>query len=128
MTKGKRAARLLTDVMPVNAIVVEVVEDGQAVLVGAALLEFAVVGLRNADAAILRPIVLATIGGGCQLLQLSGPEPSVDRDRLQVGAIASLEVTESAAGPDVLLLQNRKRKVEMCEMPTMMIEARSIWY
>lgn len=110
MTKGKRAARLLTDVMPVNAIVVEVVEDGQAVLVGAALLEFAVVGLRNADAAVLGPIVLATISGGCQLLQLSGPEPSVDRDWLQVGAIASLEVAETAAGPDVLLLLKKKAK------------------
>lgn len=102
--------------MPVDTVVVEVVENGQAVLVGAALLEFTVVGLWNADAAVFRPIVLTTIGGGCQLLQLSGPEPSVDRDRLQIGAIAALEVAETAAGPNVLLLRIRKRKVEMCEM------------
>lgn len=96
--------------MPVDTVVVEVVEDGQAVLVGATLLELAVVGLRNTDAAVLRPIVLATIGGGCQLLQLGGPEPSVDRHWLQIRAIASLEVAETAAGPNVLLLWNRKRK------------------
>lgn len=99
--------------MPVNTVVVEVVENGQAVLVGAALLEFAIVGLRNADAAVFRPIVLATISGGCKLLQLSGPEPSVDRHWLQIRAIASLEVAEPAAGPNVLLLRKRKRKVDV---------------
>lgn len=87
-----------------DSVVVEVVEDGQAVLVGAALLQFAVVGLWLSNAAVLRPVALSTIGGGRELLQLSGPEPSVDRCWLQVWPVASLEVAQSTAGPDVLLL------------------------
>lgn len=90
---------------PVNSVVVEVVEDCQAVLVGTTLLQFAVVWLGHSDAAVLRPIVLATIGGSGELLQFGGPEPSVDGNRLQVGTVASLEVTQASAGPDVLLLQ-----------------------
>lgn len=92
-------------IVPVDAIVVEVVQHGQAVLVGAALLQFAIVRLRFADAAVGGPIVLVAIVGGRQLLQLGGPEPAVDGHRLQIRTIASLEVADAAARPDVLDLR-----------------------
>lgn len=95
--------------MPVHAIIVEVVQHGQAVLVGAALLQLTIVRLRLADAAVGRPVVLVAIVGGRQLLQLGGPEPAVDGHRLQVRTVAALEVANASAGPDVLDLRNDRR-------------------
>lgn len=92
---------MASDIVPVNAIVVEVVQHGQTVLVGAALLQLTVIGLRFADAAASRPVVLVAIVGRRELLQLGGPEPAVDGDRLQIWAVAALEVADAAAGPDV---------------------------
>lgn len=104
----KRLAMVAGYVVPVNAIVVKVVEHGQTVLVGAALLQLTVVGLRLADATVGRPIVLVAIGGRGEFLQLSGPEPAVDGDGLQIGTIASLEVADATAGPDVLDLKMKR--------------------
>lgn len=116
----ERLAMMARNVVPVNAIVVEVVQHGQAVLVGTALLQFAIVWLRLANAAICRPIVLVAIVGGRKFLQFSGPEPAVDGNRLQIGTIAALEVTNAAGGPNVLDLlwprervQKRKEKIIM---------------
>lgn len=96
---------------PVNSVVVEIIQNRQAVLVGTTLLQFAIVWLGNSDAAVFRPIVLASIGSGGELLQFGGPEPSVDGNRLQVGTVASLEVTQTSAGPDVLLLQKKWEEI-----------------
>uniref|UniRef100_A0A8D8F1Y1 (northern house mosquito) hypothetical protein n=1 Tax=Culex pipiens TaxID=7175 RepID=A0A8D8F1Y1_CULPI len=90
--------------MPVHSVVVEVVQDGQAVLGGTTLLQLAVVRLGLSDAAVLGPVVLVAHRRRGQLLQLGGPEPAVHHDRLQVRPVAALEVTEPAAGPDVFLL------------------------
>jgi hypothetical protein len=38
---------------PVNTIIVEIVEDGEAVLVGTTLLQFTIVGLGKSNSAIL---------------------------------------------------------------------------
>lgn len=93
--------------MPVHSVVVEVVQDGQAVLGGTTLLQLAVVRLGLSDAAVLGPVVLVAHRRRGQLLQLGGPEPAVHHDRLQVRPVAALEVTEPAAGPDVFLLRER---------------------
>lgn len=67
---------------------------------------YPVVRLRFADAAALGPVVLLAVGGRRQLLQLSGPEPAVDLVRQQVWAVAALEVTQTARGPNVFHLEN----------------------
>lgn len=72
------------------------------------LYTYSVVGLRFADAAAFRPVVLLAVGGGSQFLQLSGPEPAVDLVGKQVGAAAALEVTEAARSPDVLHLETKE--------------------
>lgn len=111
----ERLAVVAGHVVPVHAIVVEVVQHGQAVLVGAALLQLTIVRLRLADAAVGRPVVLVAIVGGRQLLQLGGPEPAVDGHRLQVRTVAALEVANASAGPDVLDLRNDRRPEDSVE-------------
>lgn len=96
------------DVVPVYSVVIEVVKDGQTGLLGASLLQFAVIGLGLSDATSLRPIVLLTVGGGRQLLELSCPEPTVDVGRLQIGPLAATEIALAAARPNVLNLRGRK--------------------
>lgn len=83
------------NVVPVDTVVVEVVEQSQAVFGGTTLLQFTLIGLWQADAAIFGPIVLGAIGGWGQFLQFSCPEPSVDGCWLQVGAFTSFEVTDA---------------------------------
>lgn len=95
------------DIMPMDSVVVEVVEHGQACLLGSSLLQFAVVGLGLADSSVLGPIVLLAVGGGRELLQLSGPEPSVDVGGLQVGTLAATEIALPSAGPNVFYLRER---------------------
>lgn len=95
-----------------NAVVVEVVEDGQAVLVGASLLQLSVVRLRLADASVLRPVVLSAIRGWREFLQLRGPEPAVNRCWLQIGSVAAFEVAQSSTGPNVLRLEKEKEIYE----------------
>lgn len=104
-----RLAVVAGDVVPVDAVVIELIQHGQAVLVGAALLQFTVVWLRDAQAATLGPIVLQTVGGWRQFLQLGGPEPAVDSGWQQVGTIATLEVTDATARPDVFDLTKKKQ-------------------
>lgn len=69
----KESIVLLTDeglfmvtgnIVPVDTVVIELIEEGQAVLGGSILLEFTVVGLGNIDASAGRPIALVTFVGG----------------------------------------------------------------
>lgn len=83
-------------VVPVDAVVVELVQNSQAVLWCSPLDQFAVVGLRLADAALFGPVVLVTLGGRSKFLQNRGPEPAVDLDGLEVRPFAALEVAETA--------------------------------
>lgn len=89
------------DVVPVNAVVVELIQNGQAVFGGAALLRLTVVRLGFADAAALGPIVLVALGGRGEFLQHGGPEPAVHVQGLKVGTVAALEVAQSARRPNV---------------------------
>lgn len=88
-----------SDVVPLDAIVVEVVQDGQARLT---LVIFAVVGLRATISTGVGPISQSALIGGWDLSLRAGPEPSVDDGWLQIGAVASVKVAFAAAGPDVL--------------------------
>lgn len=99
---NERLAMMAGNIVPVNSVVVEVIQYGKAVLVGATLLQFTVVRLWLTDASVGRPIVLVAVGGWSEFLQLSGPEPSVDSNRLQIWAVASLEVADAATRPDIL--------------------------
>lgn len=91
-------------VVPVDTVVVELVEQGQAVFGCAVLLEFTVIGLGQTNAASGRPVALRTLRGGCQLLQRGGPEPTVNICGLQIRTLTALEVAQATAGPDVLHL------------------------
>lgn len=90
--------------MPLHAVLVEVVQDGDTSLVCASLPKLPVIGLGSAGASIMRPAPAPALGGvgggdtGCG----TRPEPPVDKRRLQVGTVAAFEVTFPAGGPDVL--------------------------
>lgn len=98
------------NIMPVNTIVVELIQKSQAVFGSTILFVFTVIGLRKADTTVGGPITLAAFVGGSQFLQSSSPEPTVNVGGLQVGTFTALEVTETARGPDVFYLLMRKRR------------------
>lgn len=94
------------DVVPGDAVVVNVVQDGQAGLVGAVDVVFGIVRLSDLLVAGLRPRIEAPtvrrLVGGCHLLAIRRPEPAVQGFRLEVTSIlAALEVTETPGRPDV---------------------------
>ena len=93
------------NVVPFNAVLVDVVEDAETGLSRLVDLEFGVVRLRSFEVTSGTPRLVAPsfrvgVGGG-QFHARTGPEPSVDGQRLQIIAVASLEVAQTAAGPDV---------------------------
>ena len=92
------------DVVPLEAVVVEVVEDGKAGLV-VALGGLTVVGLRLVEAAGAGPVAGVALAGGADLGAGAGPEPSVHVGGLQVGTVAAVEVALAARGPDVPKMQ-----------------------
>lgn len=104
----ERLAVMAGHIMPVHTIIVEVVQHGKTVLVGTALLELTVVWLRFANATVSGPVGLAAIGCWSEFLKFSSPEPAVHRDRLQIWAIASLEITYASTCPDVLDLKEKR--------------------
>lgn len=97
-------------VVPVDAVIVELVQQGQAVFGCAVLLEFTVIGLGETNSASGRPVALRTLCGRGQLLQRGCPEPTVNIGGLQIGTLTALEVAQATAGPDVFHLQRNKRK------------------
>ena len=99
------------DVVPLDAVRVDVVENAHAGLGAAVDVELGVVGLGHhvsLDGRLVaggRPGLVGPAGrrrvGRRHLDAGPGPEPSVHGDRLQVVAVAASEVAESARGPDV---------------------------
>lgn len=83
-------------IMPIDAILVEVVEDSETVFFSPTLLCLTVVWLGFTDASIFGPIVLIPLGGWSKFLKNSGPKPSVDVIGLKVGSLAASEVAEAA--------------------------------
>lgn len=96
---------MASDVVPVNTIVVELIQESQTVFGSTVLFVFTVIGLGQANTTAGRPITLAAFAGWGQFLQSSSPEPAVDVGGLQVGTFTALEVTETARGPDVFHLK-----------------------
>lgn len=95
-----------SNVVPGDAVVVYVVEDRQAGLLGAVDVELSVVGLTLLLVSGLGPGVEAPASWGLvgrgHLFAVGGPEPSVDRLGLQVTTVlATLEVAQTTGRPDV---------------------------
>lgn len=88
-----------SNVVPFYAIVVEVVQDGQARLT---FIIFAVVGLWATISTSVGPISQSTLVSRWDFSLGAGPEPSVDNGWLQISAVASVEIAFAAASPDVL--------------------------
>jgi len=88
-----------SNVVPFDAIVVEVVQNGQARF---SLVIFTVVGLRALVTSGVRPVSKSALVSGWDLGLGSGPEPSVDEEWLQIGTVASIEIAFTSTGPDVL--------------------------
>lgn len=94
------------DVVPRDAVVVDVVEDRQARLAGLVDVELRVVGLALFLVAGGGPRVVVPAVGGLvgwrHLFAVRGPEPSVDALGLEILAVfAALEVAQSSGCPDV---------------------------
>lgn len=93
-------------VVPSDAIVVDVVQDGQAGFTGSVDVEFRVVGLPLLLVSRLRPRVVAPsvwclVRRG-HLFAVRRPEPSVEALGFQVGTVlAALEVAQASRRPDV---------------------------
>jgi len=88
-----------SNIVPLDAIVVEVVQDGQAWL---ALIVFAVVGLWAAITTSVGPVTESTLIGRWDLSFGARPEPPVDDGWLQISAVASVKVAFATASPDEL--------------------------
>ena len=100
-----------SDVVPLDPVVVDVVEDAHARLNAAVDVELGVVGLRHIVGDELGlvagegPGLVAPAGrggvGGRHLDSGARPEPAIDSRGLEILAVAALEVAEPARGPDV---------------------------
>lgn len=94
------------DIVPGDAVVVNVVQDGHAGLVGAVDVILGIVRLSDLLVAGLRPRIetptIRHLVGGCHLLAIRRPEPPVQGFGLEVTSIfAALEVAETSGRPDV---------------------------
>lgn len=99
------------DIVPFNSVGVDIVKNAHTGFYTAVDVELGVVGLADVAAFELRlvtgerPGLIGPAGrsrvGGRHLNSGSGPEPTVDNRRLEVLAVASLEVAETTARPDV---------------------------
>ena len=94
------------NVVPGDAIVVNVVQDGQAGFVGTIDVIFGIIRLPDLLVAGLRPWIetptIRHLVGGCHLLAIRRPEPTIQRLGLEIASIlAALEVTETSRRPDV---------------------------
>jgi len=94
------------DVVPGDAVVVNIVQDGHAGFVGAVDVILGIVWLLELLMARLRPRIEAPtvrhLVGGCHLLAIRRPEPAVQGLGLEVASVfAALEVAETSGRPDV---------------------------
>ena len=100
-----------SDVVPLDPVVVDVVQDAHARLHAAVDVKLCVVGLRHVMRDELGlvtsegPGLVAPAGrggvGGRHLDSGARPEPAIDSRGLEILAVAALEVAEPARGPDV---------------------------
>lgn len=66
---------------------------------------YPVVRLRFSNAATFGPVILLAISCWGEFLKFSRPEPTVDFIRKQIGAVTSLEVTQTTRCPDIFDLE-----------------------
>lgn len=88
------------DVVPLDAIVIEVIQNGEATLV-IALRRLAIIGLGLIVATGLRPIASVALRGGSNFATRSRPEPTVLVWWLQIGPVAASKVALATRGPNV---------------------------
>lgn len=88
------------DVVPLDAIVIEVIQYGEATLV-VTLRRLAIIGLGLIVAARLRPIASVALRGGSNFATGSRPEPTVLVWWLQIGPVAASKVALATRGPNV---------------------------
>lgn len=93
-------------VVPLDAVVVKVVQDGQTRLV-VTLCSFAVVWLWLTVSSGVAPVSRVTLSRRPDLGARSGPEPSVNVLRLKVGSVAAVEVALTARGPNISHVSSR---------------------
>ena len=100
-----RLGVVAADVVPLEPVLVHVVEHAEARLRRLVDVELGVVRLRLLEVAGRAPRLVRPAGrravGGRELDARAGPEPAVDDERLQVVAVAALEVAQAPARPDV---------------------------
>ena len=100
-----RLGVVTADVVPLESILVDVVQHAEAGLGGLVDVELGVIGLRLLEVASRTPRLVRPTGGrlvgGRQFHSRARPEPTVDDERLEIFAVASLEIAQAAARPDV---------------------------
>lgn len=102
----ERFLMVTCDVVPGDAVVVNVVQNGHAGLVGAVDIILGVVRLPDLLVAGLRPRIEAPtvrrLVGGCHLLAIRRPEPTIQGFGLEITSVlAALEVAETSGRPDI---------------------------
>lgn len=122
------------DVVPSDAVVVDVVQDGHAGLVGAVDVILGVVRLSGLLVARLRPRVegpaVRCLVGRCHLLAIRRPEPAVKGLGLEVTSVfAALEVAETSGRPDIWNVvcerEDRSRMRRTCRLLTVVVLRRN---
>ena len=87
---------IATDIVPLDAVLVDIVENAQARFFGLVNFKFGVVRLSSFEMTSCAPRLISPTGwclvGFGQFDAGTGPEPSVDQYRLQVFTIASFEI------------------------------------
>lgn len=96
---------IASNVVPFDAVLVDVIEHAQARFLGLVDFEFSVVGLRSLKMASSAPWLITPTGGSFvglgQFDAGTRPEPSVDQDGLQIFTITAFEVAQTSARPNV---------------------------
>jgi len=89
------------NIVPLDAVLVEIVEHTDTALVVTALLLLPVVRLGTLQSTGLGPVAVATLARGRDPSTCGSPVPAVDNGRLQVLPVTSLEVALTTSCPDI---------------------------
>jgi len=88
------------DVVPLDPVVVKVVQDGQAGFV-VTLSDFPVVRLSTSEPSSVTPVPVSPVVGRSNPGSRPAPEPPVDQVWLEIWPVAPVKVALSSRGPDV---------------------------
>jgi hypothetical protein len=92
------------DIVPLNSILIDIIEQAQAGLNLAVDILFSIVWLGYFEMTCIGPGLVAPSGciGWGYFLVGSCPEPAIDTCRLQIGAVTTFEVANSTRGPNII--------------------------